>query len=55
MNPLCLRAFVASRKITKKLATKLQEGKKVEVKVEVENFLTMVFKKCPKGKDPLHQ
>ncbi len=51
MNPLCLRAFVAARKITKKLATKLHKGKKVEV----ENFLPMVFKKCPKGKDSLHQ
>jgi hypothetical protein len=42
-------------KITKKLATKLYEGKKVEVKVEVEKFLPKVLKKCPKGICPSPQ
>jgi hypothetical protein len=35
--------------LLKKEAHELHEGKKVEVKVEVENFLPKVFKKCPKG------
>jgi abortive infection bacteriophage resistance protein len=40
-------------KITKKLATKLHEEKKVEVKVE--NFLSKVFKRCPKSDYPFPQ
>jgi hypothetical protein len=39
----------------KKLATKLNTEKKVEVKVEVENFLLKVIKKCPKGNYPFSQ
>jgi hypothetical protein len=42
-------------KITKKLATKLHKRKKVEVKVEVGDFLPKVFKKYPKGNYPFPQ
>ncbi len=37
MNPLCLRAFVATMKITEKLATKLHEGTRKK-RVQYYNF-----------------